>query len=365
MPVARYPKAIWMGQTTNNGGRFRTGQPEIIVYHYTAAGAGESSAKYLFRPHSPASSAHFVVDRDGTVYQLSEINVKTWHAGSSVWGKRVGINSYGIGIEIANYGYWRDELERWIPDPEAAGWQELTHKREHSPRFWEPYTDKQYRALEELTAWLLQTIPTLQIQVGHDDISPGRKSDPGPAFDMARMKAVFMTVRKLKPPQQLRSASLAATRPNTMTAASLMSATPATALAVAAMENPHTDPEHKDDNLSLDTFSGIDGAKGSSVDGAKGNAQITDIIFYKSATFWGLMISIVCKLLWVLFKWEPAAFGLSDADMADLARWMTVLAGFIGDAIVARGRIKAVNSDEGVARQITFKNIGTDNGNTK
>jgi N-acetyl-anhydromuramyl-L-alanine amidase AmpD len=339
MPLTRYPKAVWLSQTRNNSGRFKVGQPEIIVYHYTAAGSGKGSADYLSRPHVPSSSAHFVIDRDGTVYQLSEINIKTWHAGSSSWGKRVGINSYGIGIEIANYGYWREELTRWIPDPKAASWLKLTHKNEHTPRFWEPYTDKQYRALEELTAWLLQTIPTLQIQVGHDDISPGRKADPGPAFDMARMKAVFVTVRNPKPkPVQPAPA-----------ATPLMSAAFPTPAPVATMDTPHRDLEHKGDDLSLDSLSLADGGK----------ADIKDVVFYKSGDILGLddqhHLANFCGHC-SNGNLRRSAFLM--LTVADLAQGITVIASFIGDAIVARGRIKAVNSDTGVARQITFKKEG-------
>src|SRR5215207_908294 len=187
-----YPDATWLGQTVNTSGPFSAGQPRFIVQHYTAGGSGLGSAKYLYGPHSPASSAHYVVDRDGEVWQLCGNDFKAWHAGKSRWiGSDAktydGLNSYAIGIEYANYGW----LEKGPGQRIRA-----THKNEKTPRSWEVYPDAQIEAGLKLTRWLIETIPTIKETMGHDDISPGRKSDPGPAFPMHRFKDLF----RPKPP---------------------------------------------------------------------------------------------------------------------------------------------------------------------
>jgi N-acetyl-anhydromuramyl-L-alanine amidase AmpD len=335
MPVVRYPKAIWMGQTKNNSGQFAKDQPEIIVYHYTAAGSGAGSAKYLFGPHSPSSSAHFLIDRDGTVYQLSEINVKTWHAGVSSWGNRTGINSYGIGIEIANYGYWRKELSKLIPDPVKAGWLKLTHKNEHSPRYWEPYTDAQYRELDALTTWLAVILPTLHLQLGHDDISPGRKADPGPAFDIGRMRKVFANARKKPEDTSVATYMLLGEQVERPAVLSMMGQSDEPA---NTSDNPNIVPDTQDD-LSIDTKRSHE-------------VQVECIPFWKSVTFWGVVISILCKFAWAVFKWRPESVGLSTADMADLAKELTIGASFIGDYVALHGRKTAVT--DSIARRITM-----------
>jgi len=178
----RYPGAIWLGQTVNTSGPFSPGQPKFIVQHYTAGNSGLGSAKYLFGPHSPASSAHYVVDRDGQVWQICGNDLKAWHAGKSQWKGLDGLNSYSIGIEYANLGWSHPEKGQRIT---------AKHKNEKTPRSWEVYPDAQIEAGLKLTQWLKDTIPTIKETMGHDDISPGRKSDPGPAFPMSKFQDLF------------------------------------------------------------------------------------------------------------------------------------------------------------------------------
>jgi N-acetylmuramoyl-L-alanine amidase len=193
----RYPGAIWLGQTQNTSGPFSSGQPFAIVQHYTAAGSGLNSAKYLFGKHSPASSAHFIVDRDGVVYQICGIDLKAWHAGKSTWtgtdGKTYdGLNTYSIGIEFANYGW---DVKKVSP----ANQTKLKHKREKVARNWEVYPEAQIKSGLALTEWIARQIPSIKETMGHDDISPGRKSDPGPAFPMERFKMCLRLVRNPAP----------------------------------------------------------------------------------------------------------------------------------------------------------------------
>jgi N-acetyl-anhydromuramyl-L-alanine amidase AmpD len=215
-PKLLFPGAVWMGQTANvNREPFKSGQPSLIVYHYTASGSGESSARYLHGKHSPSSSAHFVIDRSGTVRQLSDLTRVTWHAGESSWRNKDGksiskINYYGLGIEVANWGFWREDIKKHVPDPKKAGWLYAKHRNGGPVKYWERYPEPQVAVLETLTEWLLTNHPKIWDLVGHDQIAPSRKVDPGPAFPFSRMKAVLSRVRaptkpkpQAEPPSQM------------------------------------------------------------------------------------------------------------------------------------------------------------------
>lgn len=182
-----------LGQTKNSSGKFRSGEPKYIVQHYTAGGGGAGSARFLFGAHKPASSAHFVVDRDGKVYQVSDTSMTTWHAGQSYWRGISMLNGHAIGIEYANYGYWRPGIQPSTSQAARdAGWLEAAHKNDPSRKLlWEPYPEPLVAAGLALTQWLMETHPTIRETMGHDDIAPRRKSDPGPAFPMERFQRLF------------------------------------------------------------------------------------------------------------------------------------------------------------------------------
>jgi len=101
-------------------------------------------------------SAHFFIRRDGELIQFVPCSMRAWHAGASNWCGRERCNDFSIGIELEG----SDEL---------------------------PFTEAQYASLAELTRTLKETYPITSI-VGHADIAPGRKTDPGPHFDWARCR---------------------------------------------------------------------------------------------------------------------------------------------------------------------------------
>jgi AmpD protein len=96
-------------------------------------------------------SAHFFVRRNGRLLQFVACDRRAWHAGVSRWQGRERCNDFSIGVEL-----------------------EGTDRR--------PYTGQQYRCLAQLVSALRERYPITDI-VGHCDIAPGRKTDPGPAFD--------------------------------------------------------------------------------------------------------------------------------------------------------------------------------------
>jgi AmpD protein len=102
-------------------------------------------------------SAHFLVRRPGEILQFVPCTRRAWHAGPSAWRGRGRCNDFSVGIELEG--------------ADAV-----------------PYADAQYAALGALAAGLARAYPIEDV-VGHADIAPGRKTDPGPAFDWPRFRA--------------------------------------------------------------------------------------------------------------------------------------------------------------------------------
>eukprot|EP00163_Fabomonas_tropica_P034057 TRINITY_DN9289_c0_g3_i1.p3 TRINITY_DN9289_c0_g3~~TRINITY_DN9289_c0_g3_i1.p3 ORF type:complete len:121 (+),score=5.20 TRINITY_DN9289_c0_g3_i1:459-821(+) len=107
-------------------------------------------------------SAHALVRRDGSVVQFVSLLERAWHAGRSCFRGEEECNDFSIGIELEG----ADEIA---------------------------YTEAQYRSLSGLTALIMQAWPAITDDrlTGHCDIAPGRKTDPGPAFDWARYRALL------------------------------------------------------------------------------------------------------------------------------------------------------------------------------
>ena len=177
---------------SNNVGRILT--PECLVMHYTAGSSAKSAIDWLCNPASKAS-AHLVIGRDGSVTQLVPFNRQAWHAGRSQWQGRTGLNQYSIGIELDNAGIlsgvpgkWRTAWGAAIKDKDVL---ELPHKFDGVVRGWHTYTSAQLDTAREVAALLVAEY-ALKDVIGHDDIAPGRKTDPGPAFPMASFRAAVM-----------------------------------------------------------------------------------------------------------------------------------------------------------------------------
>jgi len=174
--------AVTQVPSPNHSGAFRS-PPRLIVMHYTAGGSAASSASWLANPAAGAS-AHLVIGRDGAIIQCVNLERRAWHAGRSAWQGLSDLNSHAIGIELANRGPltwspqgWCDASGTTIPATEAA------HRHGGPVRGWEVYPEAQITAAIAVARALAETYPIHEI-VGHDDIAPGRKLDPGPAFDM-------------------------------------------------------------------------------------------------------------------------------------------------------------------------------------
>lgn len=179
-------------------------KPKIAVIHFTYGGSALSSAQWFTRAdvESPVS-AHVVIDRDGTIIQCVSFEDRAWHAGKSSWrdrhGKHLsGLNNHSFGIELANWGPLVKTVSGWkshsgvpIADPVLAEHKNGNPSGAGGDIGWEPYPEAQVNAAAALVRALANTYGVDEI-VGHDDIAPTRKWDPGPAFDMAAFRiAVF------------------------------------------------------------------------------------------------------------------------------------------------------------------------------
>jgi N-acetylmuramoyl-L-alanine amidase len=155
----------------------------FLVIHFTSGASAESSINFWKQPAAKGASAHIVIDRDGTVYQCRPFNVTAGHAGVSEWKGFKSLNSCSIGIELANAG---DDVAL------ALKWSKFApivakHKNGSKAQKWEAYPPEQLSACEEVAKALVARYK-LDDVIGHEDIAPSRKNDPGPAFPMAALR---------------------------------------------------------------------------------------------------------------------------------------------------------------------------------
>lgn len=157
--------------------------PDLIVVHGISLPAGKFGTPWIdhlfagdlradahpsFREVATLRvSAHAVIRRDGAITQYVAFGMRAWHAGQSQYQGRSGCNDFSIGIELEG----TDQT---------------------------PYMDAQYESLAVLVRALLAAYPTLAAEriVGHSDVAPGRKTDPGPAFDWQRWRKIFAAERR-------------------------------------------------------------------------------------------------------------------------------------------------------------------------
>lgn len=142
----------------------------LVVLHYTGMTSGQAAVDWLCNPNSKVS-CHYLVDEDGSIVQMVDESDRAWHAGVSSWHGEIDVNSVSIGIEIQNKGH-------------SAG----------SPSF----PAEQMASVAALTRDIMErhALGPQQV-VGHSDIAPGRKIDPGEAFDWDSLAAqgIGQTVR--------------------------------------------------------------------------------------------------------------------------------------------------------------------------
>jgi N-acetylmuramoyl-L-alanine amidase len=177
--------------TPNKGGIIK---PRWLVMHYTAGRSAAESIGWLANAQAKAS-AHVVIDKKGAITQMVAFNQKAWHAGESTWKGVNGLNSHSIGIELDGFGMLTGGPGKWkfleisVPDSDVLI---AAHRNEPGvSRAWAKYPPAQVAAALELAKLLVRSYG-LEDVIGHDDIAPKRKTDPGPAFDLAGFRAAAM-----------------------------------------------------------------------------------------------------------------------------------------------------------------------------
>jgi N-acetylmuramoyl-L-alanine amidase len=154
--TAEIAQAQWY--PSPNFGERRDGlRPTLVVIHYTAMDSALAALERLCDP-AVEVSAHYLIGGDGTLWQLVAEEQRAWHAGAGEWLGQDDINSRSIGIELDNRG-------------------------DH------PFAEPQMRMLEHLLADIMRRwkVPAGGV-IGHSDMAPGRKFDPGARFDWPRLE---------------------------------------------------------------------------------------------------------------------------------------------------------------------------------
>ncbi|MEQ8440337.1 MAG: N-acetylmuramoyl-L-alanine amidase [Alphaproteobacteria bacterium] len=151
----------------NFGDRRDGARISMLVMHYTGMKSGEESLARLCDPEAQVS-AHYLIEEDGRVIQMVAEEKRAWHAGVAFWRGISDVNSHSIGIELQNPGH------------------------EHGYR---AFPGEQISALIDLSRAILSRhdIPPAGI-VGHSDIAPDRKTDPGELFPWRQMAAAGVGV---------------------------------------------------------------------------------------------------------------------------------------------------------------------------
>lgn len=162
-------------------------QPWLLIIHYTA---NQSAAGVVSWFQSPASkvSAHLVVDLDAGITQMVPFNRRASHAGVSRWGGREGCNGFSIGIELVNPGPLRRRSDGTFVDQSGKKWERGVVEARHKhgtvdSAHWAEFSEAQLGAAREACEAIVKAYGIREI-VGHDDVAPTRKVDPGPAFPM-------------------------------------------------------------------------------------------------------------------------------------------------------------------------------------
>jgi N-acetylmuramoyl-L-alanine amidase len=179
--------------------------PDYLIIHYTAGDTAKAAIDWFMNTSSNPDkiAAHIVLDLDGTITQLVPFNRRANHAGSSTWDGIDNFNHHSIGIEIVNPGFCEKladgSYKRKVTATKSQAYLKTRSKdileTKHKHKFWTAndnnhwfkFPPAQLAALYKLSKTLIQHYQLIQV-LGHDDISPLRKPDPGPCFPWKEFK---------------------------------------------------------------------------------------------------------------------------------------------------------------------------------
>ncbi len=146
----------------NFSARPEPGRIDMLILHYTGMNSAAAALRRLCDPAARVS-AHYLIDEDGAAWRLVEESARAWHAGVSSWRGTTGINDRSIGIELVNPGH------------------EFGYRR---------FPEAQMTALIGLSRAIIARHGIAAANIlGHSDVAPQRKQDPGELFDWRRLAA--------------------------------------------------------------------------------------------------------------------------------------------------------------------------------
>jgi len=166
-PGDKYNLEIIWHPSPNYSERPEENNVDMVILHYTGMETAGDALDRLCNPQAEVS-AHYLIDETGVIYSLVEEHKAAWHAGKSYWQGATNINARSVGIELSNPGH------------------EFGYR---------PFTKQQMAALEKLLSLVIvkHKISTDRI-VGHSDVAPNRKMDPGELFDWQRLALAGLSI---------------------------------------------------------------------------------------------------------------------------------------------------------------------------
>jgi len=200
-------EAVPLVPTPNRSGELH---PHYLVIHYTAGRSVDGAVAHMSSKTS-RPGVHLVIGRDGAIVQMAPFNRVVWHAGRIQWLGRTGLNRSTIGIELDNAGpmtggpgKWRAWFGGEYADEDVVL---AAHPADGEQRGWHRYTEAQLQTALDVSSLLVARYGLSDV-LGHDEIAPGRKLDPGPAFPMAHFRSALFGRTDDAPEQLVTTAAL-------------------------------------------------------------------------------------------------------------------------------------------------------------
>lgn len=177
-------------KSPNFNKKFIPKELKYIIMHFTG-GTSLNGAIETFSNKETKVSAHLIIDTNGDIIQMVPFDYTAWHAGNSEWNNLKYMNKYSIGIEFVNVGKLEKKENVYIDawNHKFYDTEKIFHHKETNT-YWQKFPVIQIEKGLEITKLLIHEYKIIDI-LGHNDISPGRKLDPGPAFPMNKFKELL------------------------------------------------------------------------------------------------------------------------------------------------------------------------------